>query len=126
MDFQAAADLVAALRPFTRSTRSSHLEGIERLVRAASSVTGELHEVRRLMPARAVRSRPDGSGIVSVEPTDPGGGPGNSDDLGAAVSTGPGESGDLFRGATSRSGGSIAASPALILLLLLILLLDSR
>lgn len=126
MKFQAAADLVAALRPFTHPTRSSHLEGFERLVRAASSVTGELQEVKRLMPARAVHSRATGAQAVSLDPSDPDEIARDGDDAGTSVSSEAAGEAASFRGASRLPGRGLTGSPALILLLVLILLLDSR
>lgn len=126
MNFQAAADLVAALRPFAHPTRSSHLEGVERLVRAASSVTGELQEVKRLMPARAVRSRPAGARAVSPDPSGGGGSARDGDDPGTSVSSEASGEAASFRRASRSAGRGLTGSPALILLLVLILLLDAR
>lgn len=50
MKFDSAADLLAALKPFVSDGRGTHLDGLERLVRTSSHLTGELQAVKGVLP----------------------------------------------------------------------------
>ncbi|BAS25917.1 hypothetical protein [Limnochorda pilosa] len=134
MDFEAAANLVAALRPFVHPTKHPDLEGFERLVRTASRLTGELTEVRTMLPAspvRRLRRNPADAGDTPVQPEPgqaSGEGEGGDAGLGAVSVAEPESERARSTGGLGRPGSGLGGklgSP-LTLLLLLILLIEVR
>lgn len=121
MKFDAAADLLAAMKPFVRTDMEPRLDGLERLVRTSTHLRGQLHAVRDVLPPP--RCRASRRLLATGNPSDPGA-PEAADEGSLAVAALPpeeDEAGGLEAASQPDPPRAERGTPLLFLLLLLLL-----